>query len=149
MVPHWNKLTSTKECSANLNNREFRIVRSLTNFVSSPSILCTYITHSHFHMKAPPPWTLLVPGPSSPTRPPDNSFAIQFWSLFHEQNHLAISNSIDKSTFSYFYIEMFETCYVLKNSWMYIFQITLFQFVFKTAKISLVDTCNQCDMERK
>ena len=52
-------------------------------------------------------------------------------------------------TFSYFFVEMFETCYILKNSWMFIFQITLFQFIFKTAKISLADTCNQCDIERK
>ena len=45
---------------------------------------------------------------------------------------------------------MFETCYILKNSWMHIFQITLLQFVFKTVQISLVvDTCNQCDTESK
>ena len=31
---------------------------------------------------------------------------------------------------------------------MYIFQITLFQFVLKLPKISLVDTCNQCEKDR-
>ena len=44
VVPHWNKLTATKKGSANLNNGEFRIFRSLTNFVFSPLISCNYIT---------------------------------------------------------------------------------------------------------
>ena len=44
MVSHWNKLTSTKEGSTNLNNGEFRIFRTLTNFVFSPLISCNYIT---------------------------------------------------------------------------------------------------------
>ena len=32
---------------------------------------------------------------------------------------------------------------------MFMFQTTLFQFIFKTAKISLVNACNECDIEGK
>ena len=68
VVPCWTKFTSTKECSANFNKGEFWIVTSLTNFVFSPSIWCSYITWESFYHFNIPPWTLLAPGDSSPTR---------------------------------------------------------------------------------
>ena len=91
-------------------------------------------------------WSHITP------RPPDKVMLYSF-------DHYSISKTTQPyqilcdrlKAHSLFFVEMFETCYILKNSWMYILQITLFlfQFVFKIAHVSLFGICKKCDIERK
>ena len=114
-----NKLTSTKEGSANLNNGDFRIVRSLTNFVFSPLISYNYITERVIRPPAMPPGLFITCG------------TVLITILWAGLPSLMKFYLMEKGTFPYIFGGMCEKWYILKSLGLNILKITLFQFVFK------------------
>ena len=146
-------LTATMEESANLNSGEFKIVKSLTNFVFSPLISCNYIIQKNcFHMnviRPTPSWTLLATGASSPSRPPDRVMLYSF-----DRNSMSKITRpikfylIEKKHIPYFLLKCLKHVTFWKILGCTYCRLHYFN-LFKTAWISLFDTCNKCDIERK
>ena len=108
MVPHCNKLTSTKEGPEYLE-----VLQTLYFHLKFHVIILQ--REGHFHMSHRPhtPWTLLAPRPSSLSRPPDKVLLYSFDHYYMSRTTQPCQIVFDKQKdISYFFVEMFKTCYI-------------------------------------